>query len=135
MPMSGGSYVAPTWVDNGPPALDATELQAMSDTIEANQTALKDAATIDNTTATVSAWSISTTGNGLYTATISIPGLTNTDTVFIKAQLDITDIDSSDAIQAAWDSVYYIGQSSDALTLYAKTQPSVAIPFEIAIIK
>lgn len=40
MPISGGKYVAPTWVDNGPPAIDATELQAMSDSIVNNQSAL-----------------------------------------------------------------------------------------------
>ena len=37
MPMSGSNYVAPTWVDGGPPALDAEELQAMCDTIQENQ--------------------------------------------------------------------------------------------------
>lgn len=31
MPISGGKYVAPVWVDNAPPALDAAELQAISD--------------------------------------------------------------------------------------------------------
>lgn len=34
MPISGGKYVAPTWVDNAPPALGATELQAISDSVE-----------------------------------------------------------------------------------------------------
>lgn len=34
MPTVSGKYVAPTWVDDGPPALNATELQAMSDGIE-----------------------------------------------------------------------------------------------------
>ena len=33
MPISGGKYVAPLWVDNAPPALGATELQAMSDSV------------------------------------------------------------------------------------------------------
>ena len=33
MPISGGKYVAPTWVDNAPPALGATELQAISDSV------------------------------------------------------------------------------------------------------
>ena len=37
MPMSGSNYVAPTWVDGGPPALDAAELQAMCDAIVQNQ--------------------------------------------------------------------------------------------------
>ena len=37
MPMSGSNYVAPTWVDKGPPALDAAELQAMCNTIVQNQ--------------------------------------------------------------------------------------------------
>lgn len=37
MPMSGNNYVAPTWVNGGPPALDAAELQAMCDTVQENQ--------------------------------------------------------------------------------------------------
>ena len=37
MPMSGSNYVAPTWVDKAPPALDAAELQAMCNAIESNQ--------------------------------------------------------------------------------------------------
>lgn len=38
MPLSGGRYVAPHWVNNAAPALDADELQAMCDTIVKNQT-------------------------------------------------------------------------------------------------
>ena len=34
MPMSGNNYVAPTWVNYGPPALDADELNAISGTLE-----------------------------------------------------------------------------------------------------
>ena len=37
MPMSGSNYVAPTWVNNAPPALDAAELQAMCNAIVQNQ--------------------------------------------------------------------------------------------------
>lgn len=38
MPISGGKYVAPTWHNNAAPAIDAAELQAMSDTLAALQT-------------------------------------------------------------------------------------------------
>ena len=34
MPMNNGHYVAPTWVNYGPPALDADELNAISGTVE-----------------------------------------------------------------------------------------------------
>ena len=37
MPLSGSTYVAPTWRNGGPPALDAAELQAISDSIVRNQ--------------------------------------------------------------------------------------------------
>ena len=37
MPLSGSAYVAPTWRNGGPPALDAAELQAISDSIVRNQ--------------------------------------------------------------------------------------------------
>ena len=41
MPISGGKYVSPTWHNNAAPALDAAELQAMTDTIEENQNAVE----------------------------------------------------------------------------------------------
>lgn len=34
MPIENGKYVNPGWVDNAPPAIDATELNAISDTLE-----------------------------------------------------------------------------------------------------
>lgn len=37
MPIVNGVYQAPTWVNNGPPAMDATELQAMCNAIVQNQ--------------------------------------------------------------------------------------------------
>ena len=37
MPISGGQYVAPTWVNNSSPAINASELQAMCDSIVTNQ--------------------------------------------------------------------------------------------------
>lgn len=33
MPIVNGNYVAPTWVDNAPPAIDAEELQAICDAL------------------------------------------------------------------------------------------------------
>lgn len=38
MPLNGNTYVAPTWRNGQPPALDPTELQAISDSIVRNQT-------------------------------------------------------------------------------------------------
>lgn len=40
MPIVSGSYVAPTWTNNAAPAIDAAELQALCDTVEASQTRL-----------------------------------------------------------------------------------------------
>lgn len=34
MPIQDGRYISPTWLNNGPPAIDQTELQAMTDTLE-----------------------------------------------------------------------------------------------------
>ena len=38
MPIQNGQYVAPTWVNGNRPAINATELQAMCDTLENGQT-------------------------------------------------------------------------------------------------
>lgn len=37
MPMSGGEYLAPTWVNGAAPAIDADELQAICDTVQGSQ--------------------------------------------------------------------------------------------------
>ena len=71
MPMSGNTYVAPTWVNNAPPAISASELQAMCDTIQENQgdvTSLQTA--LQTLTSTVNGKTnsklISYVGNGTY---------------------------------------------------------------------
>jgi len=37
MPISGNNYTSPTWVNEGPPPIDASELQAISDSIQNSQ--------------------------------------------------------------------------------------------------
>lgn len=37
MPIVDDAYVSPTWRNNQPPALNATEMQAITDTVEGNQ--------------------------------------------------------------------------------------------------
>ena len=37
MPIQNGEYVAPQWTNNAPPPLNASELQAICDTVESNQ--------------------------------------------------------------------------------------------------
>ena len=40
MPISGGKYVAPTWNNGASPAIDASELQDICDTVAAHETGL-----------------------------------------------------------------------------------------------
>lgn len=35
MPIVGGNYISPVWVDDNPPALNASEMQDITDTLEA----------------------------------------------------------------------------------------------------
>lgn len=46
MPVSGGKYVAPVWQNGGPPALDADELNAISQSIVRNQGGIGDLNTL-----------------------------------------------------------------------------------------
>lgn len=87
MPMSGSNYVAPTWVNNAPSSLDATELQAMCNTIVQNQgdaAALQ--AAVSALQSTVSSLTTSVNSKikvvtrsyvGTGTTTVSISGLSN----------------------------------------------------------
>ena len=79
MPMSGDTYVAPTWSDNAPPAIDAAELNAISQTLVALQNgeiSLRDA--VNSLTEKVNGKSKVVTGSyvgtGNNTVTISLPG-------------------------------------------------------------
>lgn len=93
MPMSGSNYVAPTWVDNAPPALDATELQAMCDTIAENQSdaaalqeavsALQSAVSSLTTSVNSRVKAISGTYVGTGTSTVSISGLSDPQYLFV----------------------------------------------------
>lgn len=76
MPLSGNTYVAPNWVDRGPPALDAEELNAISQTLVALQNgeiSLQDA--VNALTTTVSGKIQVSLGSyiGTGTNTITIP--------------------------------------------------------------
>ncbi len=68
MPLTNGRYTAPTWVNGQAPAINAAELQAMTDTISDNQP--RTAAV----TLTAGLWS----GSGPYTQTVTISGQTIT---------------------------------------------------------
>ena len=69
MPMSGSNYVAPTWVDNAPPAISASELQAMCNTIQENQGNLDDIIPLVNTiSGKAQAQLVSYVGTGTYGA-------------------------------------------------------------------
>ena len=41
MPIVNDNYVSPTWQNNGPPALDQSEMQDISDTLEKNGIAIQ----------------------------------------------------------------------------------------------
>ena len=69
MPITGGKYVSPTWENGSAPALNAAELQAMTNTIANNQDAQ---GTITLTTNWI--------GNGPYTQNVTVSGATVTAT-------------------------------------------------------
>lgn len=41
MPIVNDNYISPTWQNNGPPALDQSEMQDISDTLEKNGIAIQ----------------------------------------------------------------------------------------------
>ena len=63
MPISSGKYVSPTWENGHAPAINQTELQAMTDTI-ANSQVLVDSVTLTTT------W----LGSGPYNQTVTLNG-------------------------------------------------------------
>ena len=74
MPMSGGAYVSPVWVNGGAPYLNADELQALTDTAEGNQTA--SGKVIDLPAA---GWAAHGDSGMLFSQTVTISGYTVTE--------------------------------------------------------
>lgn len=106
MPLTNGRYTAPTWVNGQAPAINATELQAMTDTISGNQPRI---ATI---TLTAGLWS----GTGPYTQTVTISGQTITSNT--KVDL-IPDPDIVSQMAESETTSLFIVNNNGELTAYA----------------
>lgn len=52
MPIVSGKYVNPNWVNGGPPAINDTELNAMSDTLVSSETHIGTVANLTTTAKT-----------------------------------------------------------------------------------
>lgn len=66
MPNRNGKYVAPTWVNGGPPAVDAAEMQAISDAVEGAQMLSGAGNPTASTVAAVGQFYIRTDGGNLW---------------------------------------------------------------------
>lgn len=120
MPIVNNAYSAPTWANGASPAINATELQAMSDTIEGNQNRLY-SVTLSTT------WS----GNGPYTQTVTITGATVTANTKVDLQPDAT------ALQQMLDdgtTALYIVNNNGTLTAYAlSAAPTAALTIQVTL--
>lgn len=79
MPMMNNAYVAPMWANDSAPALDATELQAMSDSIEGSQT-------LANSVTLTTAWTDA--GDDVFTQEVTVSGGTANSKVDLQPTVE-----------------------------------------------
>lgn len=65
MPITNNRYVAPTWVNNASPAINASELQAICNTVQSSQV-------FTTAIAMTTAWTDA--GNGVFSQAVSVSG-------------------------------------------------------------
>lgn len=121
MPLTNGRYTAPTWVNGQAPAINAAELQAMTDTISGNQPRI---ATI---TLAAGAWA----GSDPYTQTVTISG----ETITANTKVDLLP-STAVANQMASDGIseLFVTNSNGVLTAVALgALPSEAIAISVVL--
>lgn len=106
MPLTNGRYTSPTWVNGQAPAIDAAELQAMTDTIAGNQQR------IAAITLTAGLWS----GTGPYTQAVTISGQTITGNTKVDLIPNPTIV--SQMVESKTTSLFIVNNNGE-LTAYA----------------
>lgn len=121
MPLTNGRYTAPTWVNGQAPAIDATELQAMTDTISGNQQRI---ATI---TLAAGAWA----GSNPYTQTVTISG----ETITANTKVDLLPSTAvANQMASGGISELFVTNSNGVLTAVALgALPSEAIAISVVL--
>ena len=95
-------------------------------------------ANISTGTATIpvgTSWSGPDEDTGLYYTTVSITGLTSSKNIHIAPIIDVTDADTGNAQQDAWDTHYWSETVSGGIKFYAAEQPGVAVQFAWEVIE
>ena len=72
---------------------------------------------------------------GLYTYTVTISGVTTDSNIQVNPVIDITDADTGNAQQDAWDTHYWSETVNGGIKFYAAEQPGVAVQFAWMVIQ
>lgn len=108
------AYVSPTWVNDGEPAINATRLQSITDTLEDTQI-LK----FINQSVLVAAWASDTTYTDYpYRASVVLSGVTSN-------HIPIVMFSNDDVSSGNYSSI--VASYSGGVYLYAKAVPSSSI--------
>jgi len=120
MPIVNNKYVSPTWNNDAPPALDATEMQAITNTVQNLQSDIVDA------TLLAASW---TGSSAPYVYSLSVSGVTATSNQDIIPAVGITS-EQLQALQGA--NIQDGGQSTGTIALKAwGIKPAVDIPIRV----
>lgn len=120
MPIVNGKYKNPGWVNNQPPRINASELNAISDTLENLDTGGGGASTL--VTLTAAGWSNKT-------QTVSVPGVSANE----AAQL-ITPVPAIASQSAYYDAgILATGQAANSITFTADTTPTVNLSVYVVV--
>lgn len=120
MPLVNGKYKNPGWVNNQPPRINASELNAISDTLEALDAGGGGSSTL--VTLTAAGWSNKT-------QTVSVPGVSANE----AAQL-ITPVPAIASQSAYYDAgIRATGQAANSVTFTADTVPTANLSVYVVV--
>jgi len=109
-----------------------SNLSSSLDQLIKNSGVLYNAASVNTGTAVLpvgTSWTGPDQTTGLYTYTVNINGLTSSSNVHVTPVIDVTDADTGNAQQDAWDTHYWSETVSGGIKFYAAEQPGVAVQF------
>ena len=134
MPIISGNYVAPIWRNDNAPAVNASELQDMSDSLEK----VNGIPVIHSASATlrVDRWTLPARATR-YQQVINVSEVKqDSEIVIVDCDLSVDDDDARIEILAAWEgpSANNVLQGNGTLTFFCYEVPEVSIPIKIGII-
>ena len=134
MPIIDGKYVAPIWRNDNAPAINASELQDMSDSLE-DASGKPDVYSVSAVLLT-DGWTLPE-GATRYQQVLEIEQVkAESEIIIVDCDLSVEDDDARIEILSAWEgpSANNVLQGDGTLTFFCYELPTISIPIKVGVI-